>query len=512
MYKLRDHISQHPALQGIRLSVVMVPALVLLSGLVISLVDVQAFLAVMQAIYSWILDSFYLGFSWIAAISLGLLIWVFFQPFAARPIGGADATRLLNPLQWASVTLCTTIAAGLMLWGVAEPLIHRASPPMVSDGSVSVGADAAQFALTSLYHHWTIMPYAIYAFTGLVIAMTHYQAGRLNAVSAPIQLIAKKPLPKALLALVDALALFAVAGGIATSLGTAILSLTGGVERLFALEGTWQITLLVAAMLVGCFLISSILGLRRGIAKLSALNTLVFAGFIVLLLYFFPPSTYGQWVIGAVVDFLIETPGRALAVDDFSATSWYKSWTSFYLAVWIAWAPLAGVFLAHIARGYSIRAFIAVNLLLPAFFSGLWLTILGGASMAHDDAVGGALTNLVQIEGVESGVYGLFAALPYADVIIAVFMVITFLSFVTAADSNILSMVQLSAPNPTAGQSLGLKILWAGLFGFTAWIMITFAGIDGVKMMSNIGGLPALIILCAYVPAFMQLVSQAKLT
>ncbi|MDP5008104.1 MAG: BCCT family transporter, partial [Glaciimonas sp.] len=40
------------------------------------------------------------------------------------------------------------------------------------------------------------------------------------------------------------------------------------------------------------------------------------------------------------------------------------------------------------------------------------------------------------------------------------------------------------------------KIIWGVLIGVVSWIMTSFAGgIDGVKMMSTLGGLPALLII-----------------
>ncbi|MDA0991311.1 MAG: BCCT family transporter, partial [Verrucomicrobia bacterium] len=37
-----------------------------------------------------------------------------------------------------------------------------------------------------------------------------------------------------------------------------------------------------------------------------------------------------------------------------------------------------------------------------------------------------------------------------------------------------------------------IKIVWGVMIGLIAWIMISFAHIDGIRMLSNLGGLPAL--------------------
>ncbi|MGO2319947.1 MAG: BCCT family transporter [Vibrio toranzoniae] len=47
------------------------------------------------------------------------------------------------------------------------------------------------------------------------------------------------------------------------------------------------------------------------------------------------------------------------------------------------------------------------------------------------------------------------------------------------------------------GTALPIKILWGLLIGLVAWIMVSTVGIDGVKQLSNLGGLPATLIILA---------------
>jgi len=36
-----------------------------------------------------------------------------------------------------------------------------------------------------------------------------------------------------------------------------------------------------------------------------------------------------------------------------------------------------------------------------------------------------------------------------------------------------------------------IKVAWGTLVGLAAWIMISFAEVDGIRMLSNLGGFPA---------------------
>jgi choline-glycine betaine transporter len=50
-----------------------------------------------------------------------------------------------------------------------------------------------------------------------------------------------------------------------------------------------------------------------------------------------------------------------------------------------------------------------------------------------------------------------------------------------------------------------LKIIWGVLIGATSYIMISAAGVDGIKMLSNLGGLPALLLLTAVTIGMLKL-------
>src|SRR3546814_17948532 len=70
---------------------------------------------------------------------------------------------------------------------------------------------------------------------------------------------------------------------------------------------------------------------------------------------------------------------RSLGLD--VDADWHRQWTIFNWANWFAWAPVTALFLGRLAVGYTVRAFIAVNLLLPALFVAVWLVIIAGTTI-----------------------------------------------------------------------------------------------------------------------------------
>jgi len=79
-----------------------------------------------------------------------------------------------------------------------------------------------------------------------------------------------------------------------------------------------------------------------------------------------------------------------------------------------------------------------------------------------------------------------------------------FLSFVTVADSNTaalsgLSSTGISPQNPEP--SVTVKVIWGVMAGAITWNMVNSAGLDGLRMVSNLGGLPAML-LCLMIAVF----------
>lgn len=56
-------------------------------------------------------------------------------------------------------------------------------------------------------------------------------------------------------------------------------------------------------------------------------------------------------------------------------------WTMYDWAIWIAYAPLMGIFFAMIAYGRTVRQFMTVNFLLPAGFGFVWFAVWGSTAL-----------------------------------------------------------------------------------------------------------------------------------
>lgn len=505
----------------LRRTVTFAPMTLLLLGVAASLVDLDAFLAVVTGANTWILRYFANLFNWGSFGFVLTIVWVWFSPLGKVRIGGEAAVPILSRWNWFAITLCTTIAIGILFWATAEPLYHFHEPPAIS-GIEPASEGARRFAMSSLFMHWTITPYAIYTVPSLAFALAYHNLGRGYSLSAPLSLTlgtrlagnpsggnpsggnpsGGNPSGAWSSSVIDAVALFALVAGMSASLGVGILSISSGLASTLGITAGAGLLALVAAAIVGAFMVSSVSGLMRGIRILSDWNVRFFFLLCAVLLVVGPTAKVFSYGAQGVIDFAAEFLPRSLGQGALGDTAWSRDWTTFYWANWLAWAPITALFLGRIARGYTVRQFITFNLVLPSSFAIVWMSIFGASAIEFDQA-GTSLYVVLTNSGPESVIYALFESLPLPGVWASAFVLLSFVCFVTAADSNteaISGLCQREDAHMSLSEeerrpvTLRLKIVWAGLIGVTAWIMVSFSGVDGVRMLSNLGGLPALFI------------------
>ena len=80
-------------------------------------------------------------------------------------------------------------------------------------------------------------------------------------------------------------------------------------------------------------------------------------------------------------NYLQNLPWLAFWTETYQGTEWQRSWTVFYWAWTISWAPYVGIFIARISRGRTIRQFVFGALGAPLLFTVIWFSVFGLAAM-----------------------------------------------------------------------------------------------------------------------------------
>ncbi len=486
----------------LKTAVFFLPFLLLLFSIVFSLVDPAGFLDSVRSMNDWILGHFGWLFSVSTFFFLVLCVAVYFSPLGRVRIGGVEARPILKKWPWFYITLCTTIAIGILFWATAEPIYHLNEPP-AGTGIEPGSAEAARFALSAMYLHWTFTPYSIYTLAALLFALVYYNYRQPFSLGSLLYPIAGKPLSPGWSKVIDAVCLYSLVAGMAASLGAGVLTLSGGLRQFFDLENTPVLLLGITGVIVATFVFSAVSGLMKGIRILSNINFIAFLGIGLFVLLAVPAGDIFALGVEGLGSYFVNLIPRSLGIG--IDKTWSESWTVFYWANWLAWAPVTAVFLGRLAVGYTVREFIRVNLLYTSLFSVLWMTIFSGSALNAGQA---DLYGVLQNQGPEGTIYALLGTLPFPKITGLLFLLIAFISYVTAADSNTSAMSGLCSNgiSPQSPESPAwIKVVWGLIVGAVAWVMVSGAGVDGVKMASNLGGFPALFLLLGVAVGVMRL-------
>ncbi len=487
------------------------PFILLNSAVLASLLIPEGFISSISSLQQFILINFSRGFSWVSFTMTILAIVVFVSPLGSYRIGGKSAKPRLSRLSWFAIVLCTTIAVGILFWGSAEPLSHFLYPPGFKSFSAK-SAEAREFALGALYFHWGFTPYAIYVIPALVFALIFYSGKNrfsLGIMLAPLFGQSRRPF---IHNGIDMISLFALVSGMAGALGAGILSLTGGILAFFPAWDPDILTIGVTFLILITFVISSSTGIEKGIKNLSLVNLGFFLLIAILFVVFGEKQKIWTTILSGFRSYGSNFLDLSLQLSG-EGSSWTYDWSTFNFAMWMAWAPITALFLGKISVGRTVREFLTVNWILPALFCLIWMGIFGGTTLSFASQNPNLYQFLFENNGPESIIYQVFRDQGYFRLFAQLFILGIFLSYVTAADSSTDAIASISMQSNQLDSfqaDTNLKVLWGVLIGFISWVMITFSGIDGVRILSVIGGLPSLFFLILISASLIRILISPK--
>ncbi len=422
------------------------------------------------------------NFGWFYMLSMSVFvvfsIWIAFSKFGKIRLGKDDEKPEYSTISWFAMLFSAGMGVGLVFWGVAEPLNHFVNPLAMEGGT----AAAANFAIKKSFFHWGLHPWANYAILALALAYMQFRKDKPGLISSIfIPLLGEERAAGPIGKFIDILAIFATVAGVATSLGMATLQMTSGFNFLFGTPETNLIRIIIIGVITILFMISAVTGLDKGIKFLSNVNISLCGILMVLGLIIGPTVLIINHLTNGLGMYLSSLVGDSLRI---TSEPWYGSWTIFYWAWWIAWAPFVGTFIARISRGRTIKEFISGVLLAPTLASFVWFAIFG---------VMGINTGLdVATEAIKTTSTAFFVVMqqyPIGSIIsfVAVILLTTF--FVTSADSATFVLGMMSS-NGKLNPSTGRKITWGIIQSGLAIALMLAGGLEMLQTASIAAAFP----------------------
>lgn len=431
------------------------------------------------------------GWFFVLAVNLFLIfsLAIAFGKFGDIRLGGRNSEPEFSRTAWFAMLFSAGMGIGILFWSVGEPVLHFVSPPSGTGSNVF----AAQKSMQYTFLHWGFHAWGIYALVGMSLAFFTFNKKLPLTISSVFYPLIGDRIHGGLGKSINILAVVATLFGLATSLGLGVQQVSAGLSHLTGIEDNLTLQVILIAVITAAATGSVVAGLSAGVKRLSQLNIIIGAVFL-LFIIFVGPTLFimGSFVqnTGAYLQNFFEL---SFWTETYQQSDWQKSWTVFYWAWWISWSPFVGMFIARISRGRTIREFILGVLIVPTVITFLWLSSFGGSALFLELNNIADLATAVQ-SNVATSLFVLLEQFPFATVtsVVGVLLVTSF--FVTSSDSGSLVIDSL-----TAGGKLDApvpqRVFWAVTEGTVAAVLLIGGGLGALQTASIITGLPFALIL-----------------
>lgn len=463
-------------------------------------IDEEGFTAAVNKAFTWIT----VEWGWLYLISAFALVVtavvVMFGKFGTVKLGKVGDKPEFGNFAWFAMLFGAAIAAGIVFWGPAEPAYDWMTVPPYF-GSEAKSPEAAVHAMTQSFFHWGFTPWAIYAVLTVAVALGAYKKGLPFRFSTAFYYVIGDRVRGGWGRVLDIFAVIVTLGGLATTTGLIAFQLSAGLKYQYGWVLGENAAYLIIGALTAIFAVAAYTGLHKGIKYLGTFRTWLFIGIWFFVLLLGPTLFLINLTIGATGQYILHFLPMSLYTGIGDTTNWLGSWTIFYWAWWMAWAPFVAVFIARISRGRTIRQLVAFTLILPTVADLLWYGVIGGAGIKYD------ITQVLSDNGVESAIFATAQNLPLTGILVVVILVLIVAFFLTAADSASMSLAMFTSTEEDPNKFL--RLFWAIALGAVAAVLAATGSLQVVQTASIVVAFPMAFLFFAVIFGVFRGLSQS---
>jgi BCCT family betaine/carnitine transporter len=470
-------------------------ALILVSASIPLFVYPDASEAALDSLYGHIANKLGVLYLLASIAAIGFLVWLGFSRYGHAKLGEPDEAPEFRELSWVGMLFCAGVGAGLLYWCVTEWAFYYDAPPF---GAQPRSVEAQEWASTYGLFHWGFTAWAFYCLPAIAIAYPYYNR-KLDVLrfSVSCHWFLKDndhgPMARA----IDFLFMIALLGGAASSLGFSTPMIAACIGWLLGIEVSDTLEIAIVVLCMVLFALSVWLGLKKGIKRLSDINVLLAFGLLLFILVVGPTAFLLKTSLNSVGLMADNFLRMSFWTDPFTESGFVESWTIFYWAWWIAFAPYVGLFVTRISRGRTIRQVIFGMLLWGSLGSWLFYMVMGNYAMFLE--VSGQLdfTGIMNSVNGSAAIVAVLEQLPFPAVVVAVFSLISIIFAATTYDSASYTLASSATLHLKAGDDPARwhRVFWACALGLMPIALMLLQGnLRPIQVILLIVSLPILFV------------------
>jgi glycine betaine transporter len=474
-------------------AVFIISATLILGFVLWGAVDSSSLGKVSNVVLKYLLEQW--GWMYMAGVLFFVLFCVYLalSKYGSIKLGDEQDVPEYSDFSWFAMLFGCGMGVGLVFWSVAEPIFHYLKGPAYAGPHGS--QQAAEWALPISFFHWGISAWATFVVIGLAMGVMLFRKKMPALISSCFYPILGDKIYGPLGKLIDIVTLVASLFGMATTIGLGTMQLSAGLTYNYGIPASINLNLVVLAIVTACYLASACLPIAKGIKRGSNLSMIACISLLIFVFLLGPTKFILDNFFNATGIYIQNFFTMSLWLEPIQKSGWLGSWTIFYWAWWVAWAPFVGMFIAKISKGRTIREFVFGALVAPTVLDMIFFGIFGSTALKMEltQATKGLLYAAIN-KDVASSIYVLLQQFPLANITAVVTLFVIFTFFVVSADSCTIVLAMLSSGGDEKPKT-SLKIFWGLVMGVSAGVLMLMGGLEALQMASIVGAFPFILIM-----------------
>ncbi|MGI6059237.1 MAG: BCCT family transporter [Blautia sp.] len=440
-----------------------------------------------------------LGFLYLLAclVSFGFLIWLTVSKHGNVKLGSAEDKPQYSNLSWIAMLFTAGVGTSIVILGFLEPIYYVSGPPFDLE---PFGKQAYEYAHMYGQFHWGLSAWAFYnpaiIATAYMMFVRKKPGMRLSIACEPVL---KKHAEGLLGNVIDMLVIFGIVGSISTSLGIGAPVLSVIIREVFGIPQNYDfvVRIIVLIIWVCIFGTSVYLGLDKGIQKLSNINVVMAFIFMAIVLFVGPTTDIFKMEVNSLGLYASDFVKMSTYTDPFGSGKFTQEWTVFYWGWWLAFMPMMGMFVGRISRGRTIRNVVWGQLIWGSLGCCVSFMIFGGYSLFLQETGRVDLASILQSEGQSAAIVAILQTLPMPKLMMIFLCLVCFVYLATTIDScaYVLAGTTMKRLKGDEEPARWNRIFWAILFCLLSIGLMLIGGLEAVKTISVLTGLPLIAVL-----------------
>ena len=425
---------------------------------------------------------------WFVFIGLFLALYLALSKHGNVKLGEGEPE--FSMFSYIAMMMCAALAATAVYYSFVEWSFYYADPAF---GLEPYSQEAAELSLPYAFFHWGFSVQVIFVLTAVSLSYAyHVRKVPVLRISAVCEAMMgnfkyKKPLGK----VIDALTILSIVGGMGVSLGVGVPLISAGIGKIFGIEVTFTINVIVLVLVAVVFSITSIVGIEKGMKKLSDW-TMYVAIFLIAFIFICGPTQFiFKNLTQSVGTMLSNYVDMSLYTDPIRNSGFPEINTIFLFTLALNYAALMGIFITKISKGRTIREMILTCL--GGISVGTWIMfgINGGFGLNAELTGEFALSKAAN---PQSGLFDLLGTLPGGSMIIPIIFTLVTLGFLaTSMDSASFTLAASATKklDENGNPNSKFRLVWCVVLALVP-LSIMFAGapFDAIKTICIVLSVP----------------------